>query len=210
MGFIIRPATVAISTSTTSAWRALTFQSTARQLQPALSGGKAQHSTGLRLGENPAAICSVKSFSKVKNGANTKQVTTKRAGDQAIDLTETESSVEEGATKRCKHGNGLDTETESSVEEGATKRSKHGNGLDTRADNELIDLTGGLETLAETIGELKHQKEMELSAAIESAMTKFVPTIVAAFAATQKMKKTDSVQSKKEENEDNVDESDSE
>ena len=151
-------------------------------------GGKAQHSTGLRLGENPAAICSVESYSKVKNGANTKPATTKRGGDQAIDLTETESSVEEGATKRCKHGNGLDS----------------------RADNELIDLTGGLETLAETIGELKHQKEMELSAAIESAMTKFVPTIVAAFAATQKMKKTDSVQSKKEDNEDNVDESDSE
>jgi hypothetical protein len=183
-----------------SAWSdILSEYDRAAHLRGKNGGGKAQHSTSLRLGENPAAVCSVESYSKAKNGANTKQATTKRGGDQAIDLTETES-VEEGATKRCKHSNGLTTS----------------------ASTEMIDLTGGLETLEETIGELKHQREMQLTAAIESAMTKFVPaavesamtnfvpSIVAAFAATQKMQQADSVPSKKEDNEDNLDESDSE
>ena len=168
-----------------SDWDSATFEmlseyDRAAHLRGNNGGGKAQHSTSLRLGENPAAVCSV------KNGANTKDATTKRGRDQAVDLTATESSVEEGATKRCKHIDGLATTT----------------------NNELIDLTGGLESLEDTIGELKHQNEMQLTAAIESAMAKFVPSIVAAFAATQKMQQPDSVPSNKEDNEDNVEESD--
>lgn len=150
-------------------------------------GGKAQHSTSLRLGEKPAAICSVESYSKMKSGTNKKKAITKRGGDQVVDLTEAESSVKEGATKKCKRRDDLPSS----------------------ANNELIDLTGAMNSLAKTAGELEHERETQLTAAIESSMTKFVPAILAAFSAMQKMQQQpDSVPPKKKDNKDNGDDDD--
>jgi hypothetical protein len=126
----------------------------------------------------------------MRSGTNRKKATTKRGGDQVIDLAKVESSAEEGVTKKCKRSNDLAA----------------------GAKDELINLPGVLDKLVKKMGELEHEQEMQLTATVESAvakaMAKFLPGI---FAAMQKMQQQpDSVPSEKKDNKDNGDEDDSE